>query len=30
VRHGRVVHHDILEETYAEVNEVYGKDIPVR
>ena len=26
---GRVVHRDILEEIYAEVNEMYGTDIPV-
>jgi ribonuclease Z len=26
---GRVVHRDILEEIYAEINEMYGTDIPV-
>ena len=26
---GRVVHRDILEEIYAEVNEMYGTEIPV-
>jgi hypothetical protein len=26
---GRVVHRDILEEIYAEVNERYGTEIPV-
>jgi len=26
---GRVVHSDILEEIYAEINEMYGTNIPV-
>ncbi len=26
---GRVVHADILEEIYAEINEMYGTNIPV-
>ena len=26
---GRVVHTDVLEEIYAEINELYGTDIPV-
>ena len=26
---GRVVHRNILEEIYAEINEMYGTDVPV-